>query len=40
MRRTLTPGVVVLALSLAGCVPSVFPLYTDKDVRTPATTCS
>jgi hypothetical protein len=26
-------GVAVLSVSLAGCVPSVFPLYTDKDVR-------
>ena len=33
MRRMLTLGVVGLALSIAGCVPSVFPLYTDKDVR-------
>ena len=36
MRRCLTLGplaIVALALSLSGCVPSVFPLYTDKDVR-------
>ena len=33
MRRFLTLGVVVLAVSVAGCVPSVFPFYTDKDVR-------
>ena len=33
MRRLLTLGVVALSLSLSGCVPSVFPLYTDKDVR-------
>jgi len=36
MRKFLALGplsVVALALSLSGCVPSVFPLYTDKDAR-------
>jgi hypothetical protein len=33
MRRALTLGVVVLAVCLAGCVPSVFPFYTAADVR-------
>jgi hypothetical protein len=37
MRKSLALLIVVLSVALSGCVSSVFPLYTDKDLRTDAT---